>query len=173
MSLRKIQEGDLSLMLNWRNHPTVRSSMFSQSVIELEQHHAWYHRESQKNDSVWLLYTCAEKTPSGVVYFTDMDRLSLNAFWGFYAAPEAQPGTGTRMGVEALDFFFDKEGFHKLNAEVLEQNEVSHRFHRKLGFQVEGVFRDQYMGKDGYQDVTRFGLLKSEWFEHRKALDRI
>jgi RimJ/RimL family protein N-acetyltransferase len=147
--------------------------MFSQSVIELDQHHAWFSRESEKETSLWLLYLDTEENPAWVVYFTDMDSISSNAFWGFYAAPGAKPGTGTRMGVEALDYFLVEKDFHKVNADVLDTNQRSHRFHRKLGFQVEGVFRDQYLGKEGYQNVTRFRLLKSEWADTRKVFENI
>lgn len=159
MALREIGEDDLELMLQWRNHPSVRSSMFSQSIIELEQHRLWFERESKKSDSVWLLFIDESNTPRGVVYFTEMNRVSRNAFWGFYAAPDAPAGTGTKMGREALALFFNDLGFHKLNAEVLESNERSYYFHLKLGFNVEGVFREQYMGPDGYESVTRFALI--------------
>ncbi|WP_203300259.1 UDP-4-amino-4,6-dideoxy-N-acetyl-beta-L-altrosamine N-acetyltransferase [Marinobacter sediminum] len=170
MPLRKIEEADLDLMLSWRNHPSIRQSMFSQVIIEPEQHRAWFRRQAKKEDCLWLIYETHENRPAGIVYFTDMDRAPRNAFWGFYAAPDAQPGTGTRMGLEAIDLYFSELGFHKLNAEVLETNERSLRFHRKLGFKVEGVFQDQYLGEQAFQSVTRFGLLAAEWDEHRKVL---
>ena len=173
MPLRKIQQEDLPLMLSWRNHPSVRSSMFSQSVIKLDQHRAWFQRESEKETSLWLLYLDVEDNPAGVVYFTDMDRCSSNAFWGFYAAPGAKPGTGTRMGIEALDHIFIENDFHKVNADVLDANQRSHRFHRKLGFQTEGVFRDQHLGQEGYQNITRFGLLGSERAGNREIFKSI
>lgn len=163
MALREIRDDDLELMLRWRNHPSVRSSMFSQSIIEIEQHRLWFERESKKSDSVWLLFMDESNTPRGVVYFTEMNRVSSNAFWGFYAAPDAPAGTGTKMGSEALAYYFNYLGFHKLNAEVLESNERSYHFHRKLGFQVEGVLRENYFGLSGYEDVTCFGIIDCEW----------
>lgn len=161
MPLREIIEDDLELMLSWRNHSSIRSSMFSQSVIEFEQHKAWFKRESEKNDSTWLLFIDDRGTSLGVVYFTEMDQSSKHAFWGFYAAPYSPPGTGTRMGSEAIDYFFDILKFHKLNAEVLESNERSYAFHIKLGFKVEGVFYDHYLGAKGYESVTRFALINN------------
>lgn len=170
MPLREIGEQDLELMLSWRNHPSIRSSMFSQSVIGLEGHQAWFKRETKNDQSAWLLYLDLNSKPAGVVYFTDMDRIANHAFWGFYAAPDAPQGTGTRMGVEALDYFFNVLGFHKLSAEVLESNERSQKFHKKLGFQVEGVFRDHYFGSFGFESVTRFGLLSREWTVRKKEV---
>lgn len=168
MPLREIQEEDLELMLRWRNHPSVRSGMFSQAVIEFGQHQAWFRREREKADSEWFLFLDMDEAPLGVVYFTAMDRVANHAFWGFYAAPGAPPGTGTRMGIEALDYFFEVQGFHKLNAEVLESNRRSHDFHKKLGFQVEGVFCDHYFGSNGYESVSRFGLMCVEWSEKKQ-----
>ena len=160
MALRKIKESDLELMLEWRNHSSVRSSMFSHSVIELEQHKLWFERESKKSNSKWLMFLDEVNTPSGVVYFTEMNGFARNAFWGFYAAPDAPRGTGTKMAEEALSYYFNDLGFHKLNADVLDTNERSYHFHLKLGFVVEGIFRDQHMGPDGYQNITRFSLIK-------------
>lgn len=173
MPLRRVIYDDLELMLSWRNHPLIRTNMFSQDIIELEQHHAWFLQESKKETSLWLIHIDSKGTPAGIVYFTEIDHPASNSFWGFYAAPEAPAGTGTRLGVEALDYFFTEQGFHKLNADVLESNERSHRFHRKLGFQVEGLFREQYRSEDAYQNVTRYGLLASEWIVHREKIKEI
>ena len=170
MPLREIEERDLELMLSWRNHSSVRLGMFSQDLIDLDQHRLWYLREAEKDSSVWLLHLDLGHNPAGVVYFTDLNIGCGNAFWGFYTAPGSDPGTGTRMGLEALDHFFVAMGLHKLNGEVLASNLRSHQFHLKLGFQVEGVFRDQYSGKDGYQNVTRYGLLDYEWMGHRRTI---
>jgi len=170
MSLREILENDLELMLSWRNHPSVRSSMFSQSVIDLEQHKLWFDRESKKGDSEWLMFLDESDTPRGVVYFTEINRTSRNAFWGFYASPDAPSGTGTKMGREALDYYFNDLGFHKLNAEVLKSNERSYHFHRKLGFQVEGVLRENYFGLSGYEDITYLGIIDSEWKSVKSSL---
>lgn len=160
MALRKIGENDLELMLRWRNHPSVRSSMFRKSVIKLEQHKLWFELESENDDSEWLMFIDEGSIPRGVVYFTEMNSVFRNAFWGFYAAPDAPPGTGTAMGREALAYYFNDLGFHKLNAEVLESNERSYYFHLKLGFNIEGIFREHYMGPHGYESVTRFALIE-------------
>lgn len=170
MALREIGKNDLELMLRWRNHPLVRSSMLSQSVIELEQHKLWFERESKKEDSEWLMFIDESNTPRGVVYFTKMNRVSRNAFWGFYAAPDAPAGTGTKMGREALEYYFNDLRFHKLNAEVLESNERSFHFHKKLGFEVEGTLRENYRGRSGYENIIYFGMVYSEWKDVQLSL---
>lgn len=170
MPLRKVNESDLELMLSWRNDPVIRAGMFSQGVIDLNQHQAWFKHESKRENSAWFMFVDTNKKPTGVVYFTEMDRIANHAFWGFYASPDAPPGTGTQMGVEALDYIFNAEQFHKINAEVLESNERSCKFHRKLGFRTEGTFCEHYFGSGGYESVTRFALFAREWSAHRKKV---
>lgn len=162
MSLRNIEEQDLELILQWRNHPSVRKSMFNQEVISLEDHKAWFSRESKKEDSCWLLYLNPEDKPAGVIYCTSIDRINSHTFWGFYAAPDSSPGTGTAMCSEGLSYIFNVLRLNKVNAEVIESNLRSHAFHIKMGFKVEGEFSEQYKGKLGYESVTRYARFRHD-----------
>jgi RimJ/RimL family protein N-acetyltransferase len=85
------------------------------------------------------------------------------ADWGFYRAPEAPNGSGLRMGRAALDWAFETLSLHKLCGQVIADNPRSLAFHRKLGFQLEGVLREQYHDGTHYFDVHCFGLLRHEW----------
>lgn len=163
MSLRAIEEQDLELILSWRNHPAIRQSMFHQEIISLETHRAWFSRESAKDNACWLIYLNSDGIASGIIYCTDIDKINRHAFWGFYAAPDAPPGTGTAMCTEGLDYFFDNFELNKINAEVIETNKRSHAFHRKMGFAVEGFFLEHYKSNVGYQAVTRYALLLKDW----------
>lgn len=165
MPLRKIEENDLELVLKWRNSSVIRNSMFNQDIIVLEDHIAWFSKESKKDSSCWLLYLNSEGQPSGVVYCTDIDKKHNHAFWGFYAAPDAEPGTGTIMCTEALEYFFKVKKLNKINAEVIESNQRSHNFHRKMGFKLEGLFSEHYKTESGYESVTRYAILLSSWLK--------
>ena len=118
----------------------------------------------------WYLYYDAGNIPIGVVYFTSLDVRQGTAFWGFYSSPEATPGTGIRMAVDALDLAFGELALIKLNSEVLEVNTRSLSFHKKVGFTEEGLFRDQHFDGERRIDVIRLGMLASEWPQHRVRL---
>jgi RimJ/RimL family protein N-acetyltransferase len=96
-----------------------------------------------------------EGVPSGVVSFTDYRPEAGSSHWGFYAAPGAPRGTGISLAVCALDEAFDRLGLHKLNAEVLSNNGQSIRFHEKLGFRREGLFRENFFDGAAYIDGPR------------------
>jgi hypothetical protein len=59
---------------------------------------------------------------------------------------------------------------HKLNGEVLADNERSIHLHKKVGFTEEGRFREQHDDGANRIDIVRVGLLASEWPTHRERL---
>lgn len=162
MALRNIRESDLKLILKWRNHPSVRLCMFSQDEIQYEAHKAWFEKEKNSRNSKWLIYKDKEGNPLGVVSFTQIDTHSNHAFWGFYKDPLSPPGTGKIMCNEALIYCFDILGLNKINAEVLESNVVSQKFHESLGFVVEGVFKEHYFSNGKYESIIRFARKVSD-----------
>ncbi len=168
--IRAMVHADLELVLAWRNHPDVRSYMYRQHKITLAEHKAWFARLKDDDASRWFIHEDTTGKPDGVVSFTQMQRTSRTAFWGFYAAPDALPGTGTRIGLDALDEAFATLRLHKVNAEVIASNTASLRFHRKLGFIEEGQFRDYHFDGQRYVDVFRFGILAAEWLRRREKI---
>ncbi|QVL50172.1 MAG: UDP-4-amino-4,6-dideoxy-N-acetyl-beta-L-altrosamine N-acetyltransferase [Thiocapsa sp.] len=170
MTLALLTETDLDLILPWRNAPAVRRNMYTHHEIAPAEHRAWFQRLQQDPGARWYLYRDAADTPQGVVYFTAISPEQGTASWGFYARPDAPPGTGTRILYEALMLAFGELSLHKLNGEVLATNVTSVNLHKKVGFTQEGLFRDQHFDGTQYIDVVRLGLLVAEWEQHRDRL---
>ncbi|HUH59502.1 MAG TPA: UDP-4-amino-4,6-dideoxy-N-acetyl-beta-L-altrosamine N-acetyltransferase [Candidimonas sp.] len=170
MPLRPLTEPDLPLILAWRNAPEVRMHMYSTHEINVTEHRQWFARIRDDPRSRWYLHENEERSPDGVVYFSQYSPENQSSFWGFYTAPSAPRGTGTLLGINALDEAFINMNLHKLNAEILEPNIRSLAFHKKLGFQEEGLFRDYHFDGIRYVDVVRMGILGSEWERSRKKL---
>lgn len=161
--VRKMQDADLEQVLAWRNHPDVRRFMYTQHEITLEEHRVWFAAAKQDRTKNLLVYEVNNKA-TGFVQFTQLNA-SRNADWGFYLAPDAAKGTGQHLGKTALNYAFQKRQLHKVCGQALAFNEKSIRFHRALGFQQEGVLRQQFYDGTVYHDVVCFGLLASEWCE--------
>lgn len=167
MSLRKLTEDDLPLVLTWRNNLEVRRFMYNNHEISETEHRSWFVHMDNDPQSLWFIQQDENDESDGVVYFTQYQPENRSSFWGFYTAPDTPAGTDTKLGLDALDKAFNELNLHKLNAEVLSSNERSLRFHDKLGFHREGIFRDSLYDGQKYDDVIRFGILKSEWQEKR------
>lgn len=160
-SVRRMEQGDLELVLSWRNHPDVRRYMFTQHEISLDEHTRWFAKASQDPKRHLMVFELGP-TPLGLINIHEIAQGGI-ADWGFYAAPQAPKGTGRALGTAALRYAFETAGLHKLCGQALGFNERSIRFHEALGFQQEGVLRQQHFDGQEYHDVVCFGLIASDW----------
>lgn len=167
--VRPMGDEDLERVLRWRNDPEVRRWMYTTHEIALEEHRRWF-AGARDDPNRHLLVFEQGGEPRGFVHFTRL-RGSDVAEWGFYLAPGAPKGTGTALGIAALDEAFGPLGLHKVCGEALRDNERSIRFHRRLGFAGEGVRLDQHVAEDGVRhSVVQFGLLATDWPAARAEL---
>lgn len=160
--LRDIGEKDLDLMRVWRNAPAVRANMYTQHEISPEEHLAWWEKTKNRTDQKYLMYEMAG-IPIGITAFTSIDTKNKNSAWAFYTSPSAPKGSGSKMEYLMLEYAFNLLNLHKLYCEVLAFNESVIKLHQKFGFQIEGIFRDQYQNNDQYVNIYRLAILATEW----------
>lgn len=160
-SVRPLALEDLATVLAWRNHPDVRRFMFTQHEIGLEEHRSWFARASV-DPTCRLLIVEEGQSPLGFVQLSNVRRGGV-AKWGFYAHPDAPKGSGRKLGWAALDHAFNELGIHKICGQAIESNYASIAFHKKLGFQQEGVFREQQQIEGIFHTLICFGLIGREW----------
>lgn len=161
-SARPVGEKDLEKILSWRNRPEVRLFMYSTHEITLEEHLRWF--EKVKSDPTKsFIICCVDDCPVGFVGLTNINQVQGTADWGFYSGVVGQRGLGNGIGYIGLNHAFEVLKIRKLNGEVLDYNEKSIAFHKKMGFQVEGLFKAHHLYEGQYRDVYRFALFASEW----------
>ena len=159
--IRIMEHDDLEQVLAWRNAPDVRRFMYTQHQISLTEHSRWFERASQDPKRKLLIFEQGGKAQG----FINLHEIAAGgiADWGFYTAPDAPKGTGSQLGFAVLTYAFIQLGLHKLCGQVLAFNERSIQFHLRLGFQQEGVLREQHYDGEHYHAITCFGLLATEW----------
>lgn len=160
MSLHKLTKDDLSLILSWRNHPEIRKSMHSNHAISEQEHKTWFSNIEHSPHARWYVYK-NNSIPSGVVYFTEYQPNIKMSSWGVYTAPNSPPGTGTKLGLDALDKAFTQLGLEIVNAEVLSTNVRSLYFHKKLGFVIKSS--SSIEKNNSLISLTHLVLSKSDW----------
>ncbi|MCO7570710.1 UDP-4-amino-4,6-dideoxy-N-acetyl-beta-L-altrosamine N-acetyltransferase [Pseudomonas chlororaphis] len=159
--VRKMTDDDIDQVLAWRNHDEVRSYMHTQHEITRTEHARWFEQASADPRRALLIFE-SQGIALGYVNFHQTAQ-GRTADWGFYAAPDAPKGTGRAMGQAALHYGFTELNLHKVCGQVLAYNERSLRMHCSLGFQQEGVLREQHFDGQSYHDTVCFGLLAAEW----------
>jgi len=162
-NIRPMQAEDLEMVLKWRNHLSIRQHMITQHLITADEHQKWFEQTSSDPHRTIMLVE-HQGAPFGLVHFTGtLAHASVD--WGFYVAPDARKGFGNRLGKCALAFAFEQLSVQKVCGQVLASNEVSIRFHERLGFSFEGRLREHVLIPPNHQDLLCFGLLKGEWLQ--------
>lgn len=160
-NIRSIYGDDLEMLLEWRNHLSIRSYMLTRHQITMAEHRDWIGKAT-KDPARRLLIVEDCCDPIGFVQFTNVGREAISD-WGFYARPGAAKGTGRKLGVTALDYAFKDLKLHKVCGQALANNHASIALHKNLGFLQEGFLRDQHQIEGVYHSLICFGLLKQEW----------
>lgn len=165
--LRRMQASDLRAVYRWRNDASIRRQMFATREFTYEEHERWFDN-ADRDPKRRLLILERAGVASAYLHFGPIADGGIAA-WGFYAAPDAAPGTGRALGEAALSYAFEELGLHKVWGEALASNESSLRFHLRLGFRQEGGFVSHHFDGTAYHDVLRFGLLASDWRARREG----
>jgi UDP-4-amino-4,6-dideoxy-N-acetyl-beta-L-altrosamine N-acetyltransferase len=159
--IREVVEGDLPMVLAWRNHADVRRYMFTQHEIGLDEHRDWFDKANQ-DQSRRLLIVEEVNQAIGYVQFSKVADGGV-ADWGFYVRPDVRKGAGRKLGAVALNHAFGPLKLHKVCGQVIGTNQASIAFHQRLGFAQEGVLRDQQRIEGVYFNLHCFGLLSADW----------
>lgn len=87
----------------------------------------------------------------------------------FAVTPRGQ-GYGEEALIATIDYFFQKEGVHRMWLDVYGENQRGIQLYRKLGLRQEGFFREFELGEDGqFRDQYIFAITKPEWMDRRKS----
>lgn len=168
--LRRLEEKDLERVLDWRNSDPIRTYMFTDWKISLEEHKSWFQSLQESNSAQTLVFEYLQK-PYGVVNLTQINHQNKTCYWGFYIGePERPKGLGAAMGYMAIEYIFNTLNMRKLYAEVLAFNTISLKYHGKLGFQKEGYLVEHVWKNGTFQDVVVESLFNQRWQVLREGL---
>lgn len=157
--LRAMTEDDLKEVLNWRNSERIRSFMYTDHLISMEEHKKWFEGLTLNAGKKALIFEIG-RNRSGVIHFSQKDDRTYE--WGFYLGKSDLPrGTGLIMGVLALEYAFEQLAARKLYGEAFAFNQTSVSFHERLGFCKKGTLAKNKHGRP--EDVVLFEFLYENW----------
>ena len=164
VSLRPVEREDLAFLTQWSNRPEVRVDSGITGPVTREDRESWF-EDSQEDDSVVLL-ACTDGEPVGVVGLKDVDERAGTAGLWYWIVPEYQGnGYATEAAGRIVDYGFRQRRLHKIVGESYAYNDGSIRVLEKLGFEREGIHREEAFVDGERVDVHRYGLLVDEWRE--------
>lgn len=168
--LRAINIDDADLVLEWRNQDFVRNNMYNNNIIDYDTHIAWLQRILSNESCKYFIYE-KNSIPMGVVGFYGINIENKTASWAFYLGSEKFRGAGVEMEQLALNYAFNDLGLRKLYCEVLSFNFPVVDFHRRFGFNIEGIRKQDYIRDGIYYDIYQLALLKNEYDDFIKSIE--
>lgn len=169
MEIRRLQKSDLPTRILWMNNPDVYTSMHFTLPITLEGTEKWFENnmDNERRADVVLIEGGEIVAFAGI---TNIDKTLQKGESYTFVNPEMQgKGIGTRARRMVLEFAFSELELNKVFAYTNEDNVASCRLSEKLGFTLEGRFRQEYINKNGeLKDRLYYGLLKEEWLKKIK-----
>jgi RimJ/RimL family protein N-acetyltransferase len=70
-----------------------------------------------------------------------------------------------------IEYAFQRLGLRKIIAGAVDKNAASIVVLKKLGFKVEGTFRQEFLVDGEYRDAVRLGLLQEEFYKRLPSED--
>lgn len=164
--LKKLHEGALEKVMNWRMLPEVTKYMYTDPKLTLAEQIDWFKKIS-KDPRVryWLIEV--DGVDVGIINLADIDTDNLRCCWAYYIADTSfrGRGLGTILECNIYDYVFDVLKLNKLWCEVLTFNESVIKLHQKFGSEVEGILKQHILKNGIFYDVARMAITKDKWYK--------
>ena len=172
--LRPFRVGDAPGMFrNWDADAAVARHMLwepAQTLADSENRLAGYLKEYETDPATyrWAITLKGEDVPIGMISLLRVHPRHRTAE-AVYMLGQAYQRQGympeALRGV--LQYGFMRIGLNRIEAGHYTQNPASGRVMLKAGMRLEGIARQKYLGREGYEDTASYALLKEEFIAEK------
>jgi len=168
-------------VVKWRNNPQVKPFFFEEEPLSLDAHFEWVEKITHNlNAKYYMIQLVNEADPAfGVQKDGDIGTIGLNHIdWRSHTAELSwfligevkyrSWGYGTEAVFLLLDYAFNHLNLNKIGLYTMALNEGARAVYQKMGFQEEGVLREQKFKNGQYIDVHIYGLLREDFNDLKK-----
>jgi UDP-4-amino-4,6-dideoxy-N-acetyl-beta-L-altrosamine N-acetyltransferase len=139
-----LDQDDVCLALEMRNHEEIRSWMYNQKHISLPEHLSFIDKLGTKTKTRYFLV----KQKGHVIGSINFSKIKYgnSADFGIYANPLSQlKGLGKVLEEAGCEYAFKELGVVKINLEVLESNKKAIDFYTRCGYEFvnKTIINDQ------------------------------
>lgn len=165
--LRELERTDLARLNAWRAERELVDLLggsFRHVGVEIDQR--WYdaYLASRTHNVRLAICRLSDREMIGVVYLLQIDWINRSAEFSIQIGEASARGRGfgevaTRL---ALRHAFDDLNLRRISLTLLTTNERAAALYKKVGFRLEGVFRQAAYKNGGYVDVATMAILATE-----------
>lgn len=172
-SMRPIEEKDLEQILVWRNSERVRSVMFTDHIISMEEHLAWFERIRRQEIPTHFVFEYENK-PIGYISYIDIDKRNLTYSTGTYLGEQTEIPDLAGIALEyfTAEYAFEKLGMRKSWAYCFAYNKKILKLNKIFGSQQEGYLKKHVLKDGKYEDLVLMSMFYDDWKIKRQVLQR-
>lgn len=162
VSLRLITHEDTDNILKWRNSSRVRNNFLDQRLFTKEGHRYWLENYVFTGKVVQFIIIDNEANKDiGSIYLRDINREHEKAEYGIFIGDEEGLGKGyaTEAGRIVVEFAKRELKLHRLYLKVLYENKGAIKSYEKVGFQEEGILKDEVFLGGKYHNIVLMGMI--------------
>ncbi|BFH13790.1 GNAT family N-acetyltransferase [Paenibacillus melissococcoides] len=143
-----------------------------QSIQDVIREWNWHQQIFAEQSGLrWVIEEKSSAKVIGTCGFLQYEKTHRRIELGYDLAPPYWGrGVMTEAAQRILSFGFRDIGVNRIEAKIDPENIASERLLLRLGFQKEGVMRQQEFEKERYVDIAVFSILKREFDAQRQAL---
>ena len=170
MLLRPLASGDLRRCVKWFSDPQIIRFLGRNTPVTFAEEEKWF-RDYERRTDEQIFAIEVDGRHIGNLGLHRIDRTHRKADIGIVIGEREywSMGIGTEALRVALRYGFDALGLNKISLDVLEYNARAIRTYERVGFQREGIHRED-MYKDGrFVNVVRMSLLARELVDERTS----
>lgn len=164
ITLRKIQEYDLEMIMNWRMDSDITRYMNTNPKLTLEGQRKWL-ASLETNDKVmnWIIEQNSKSI--GLICLTDIDWEGKTSSWGYYIGKKDERSLKLAISLEMslYDYVFDVLNFTELHSEVFSLNSGVVKLHIVCGSHITKEVKGEIEKEGVKYDITHMCITKEEW----------
>ncbi|MBT3409031.1 GNAT family N-acetyltransferase [Candidatus Woesearchaeota archaeon] len=167
VSLRALEEEDLSVLKNWRNRKHVRKTTREYKLLNMINQKKWFELIHTQNPPRDIIFGIVDKKLKlvGFTALTYIDWKNRNAEISIYFAKENWQDT--LQGKNALnliiEYGFKELNLHRLWVEIFALSKENIKLYTKLKFVKEGVLRDKVWRDGKWWDSYIYSMILSDY----------
>jgi [ribosomal protein S5]-alanine N-acetyltransferase len=164
--LRPLEREDAEQCVAWFNNPEITRTLLAYRPINLQAEHEFLDKAPQSEHD--LVLGIAVRDSNRLIGGTGLHQIDFkNRHAGFGITVGAKEEWGKGYGTEAtrlmVQHAFETLNLNRVWLHVYEYNQRGLRVYERIGFQKEGVLRQDTYREGRYWDTIVMSILRAEW----------
>jgi RimJ/RimL family protein N-acetyltransferase len=160
-----MEDFDVPSKVAWVNDEEIRE-MLIHDYISISGTKAWYQKISSSNTRKEFMICLVENNEAiGFTSLKNIDLTNSKAELSMLLGNKLHWGKGHAKEARKLliNFAFNELGLNKIYTYNWIKNEKIIALNQKLGFQIDGVLRNDIFFKGEFRDIAIMSILKNDW----------